>query len=111
MGQNHTSKRKRPKYTQKELWKAQDSPALQSSGFLRAHPFNCSRHISEMQHDTGDFMTPPTHTHPLTGNPTLLCAAEPLAHVPEAARASETPKDGPAKTQPTHFPKNGASPY
>lgn len=37
---NHTSKRKRQKYTQKELQKAQDSPALQSSGFLCAHPFN-----------------------------------------------------------------------
>lgn len=56
--------------------------------------FNRSRHISEMQHDTGGFVTPPVNIHTLTQNFTLLCGAKPLAHIAEAVTAHQPPKEG-----------------
>ena len=73
--------------------------------------FNCSRHISERQHDTGNFVTPPMHTHTLTQNSTVLRHAKPLAHVAEAVTASQPPKERLAKMQPTYFPKSSANLY
>lgn len=73
--------------------------------------FNCSRHISEMQHDTGGFVIPPMRTHAHLHAIPQYCVTKPLAHLSEGGSARQPPKEGLAKMQPTYFPKSSANLY